>query len=611
MIRKSIIQKSIFCLLALLLSMPISFSKEIDIAKKKLNKTSVKLIIDTLGYKVYSSSGRDFCIVKDTAVVGYSKSSYISKSLTRHLFYPQKKGSLMPKPIYATIEPLLSDIKYNQIQPYNNALPLVDGKECFVGCVPVSVAQVLKYYNYPPYTIADIPSFKTKTVGLAMDSIPKLTRLDWQNIAPCYDNETSKVKKDAIANLMKIICTSCYTDLNVDASPSCRNNAHKALVDYFAFDKDKLHVIQSNHYSMSQFEDLVYKELSKKRPVLVTSNNHAFVCDGYENGLFHANFGWGGSLNGYFDMYMLAPDRDNREPMSVTMGVVPIIGETEIPLSTNLWISTFADPEFPDSLPSNGEVRGSIFCSVHSNTYKEVKSYVSAGYSDGNGKWVLIGDNFSYTTKFGYGIGNGIAVNCVLKDNTTYRIVPLEKCDGKDWEPMENSYYTYFDLVIENGKIKVCPPVQYNVKANASFVGKEDGMYVQLDLSNSGYDDSRDTFYVKLNDKTEYVAMADVIIPANNSITEYCKYADSLDANCIVRVFDSKNNLLAESSVTPKEPEVHMDDTISQDTVAQDSIAGEISEVSAPKDPETISSTLIALGVILAFLLIIFIKIFS
>ena len=51
----------------------------------------------------------------------------------------------------------------------------------------------------------------------------------------------------------------------------------------------------------------MYDEVAAGRPVLYTGNTesggHAFVCDGYdESGLFHINWGWGGSGDGYFSL---------------------------------------------------------------------------------------------------------------------------------------------------------------------------------------------------------------------------------------------------------------------------------------------------------------------
>jgi hypothetical protein len=56
------------------------------------------------------------------------------------------------------------------------------------------------------------------------------------------------------------------------------------------------------------------EELNSLRPIAYTGYNtlgpggHAFVCDGYDNwGLYHFNWGWGGSQDGYFAITDLTP----------------------------------------------------------------------------------------------------------------------------------------------------------------------------------------------------------------------------------------------------------------------------------------------------------------
>lgn len=611
---KFMIQKISLCLLALLLTVPFSFANELEIAKRKLNKKSLTLYKDTVGYKVYSAKNGGFCIVNDSCVVAYSKSGCFTKSSLESVVFPHKKKLLMPKSVYDTISPLLSNIEFGQNEPYNEALPLYNGKRCITGCFPVALAQVMKYYNYPPFTTADIPGFKTRTAGLTMDSIPKTTLLDWQNIEPCYDSHKSKEKKAAVAFLMKIICTSCYTDLNVKGSPTSTDHAYKALVDYFGYDRDKIHVIKSNHYNITQFEKLVYNELSKKRPVLLGNSNHAFVCDGYENGLFHVNWGWGGLMNGYFSMSLLAPECEDDKSgfaynaLAATLGVVPNIGDPDKPMTTNLWVSSFEEHDFPETLSASGDLKGTILCTIHSNTYKEISSQINAGYMNENGKWVLVGEGYGYTGKYGYGVGQNIRVNCKFKDNTTYRIVPLEKCDGKDWEPMENAYYKYFDVIVENGRIKVSLPTPYSLKANLSIVEQEDGKFVKLDLKNSGYDDFCDTFYVKMNDLEECIASQELVVPANGNISELYKYSDStLVSKYEVKVFDSKHTLLASVTVDSDKVKENVVDTIAQDVISDDETPREPVSI----DPETFSVSAIALGLLLVFLLFIFFKLFG
>ena len=63
-----------------------------------------------------------------------------------------------------------------------------------------------------------------------------------------------------------------------------------------------------SNYSNSQWESMMRTELQAGRPILYAANDvnggggHAFICDGYNagNGMFHYNFGWYGTCDGWY-----------------------------------------------------------------------------------------------------------------------------------------------------------------------------------------------------------------------------------------------------------------------------------------------------------------------
>lgn len=67
-----------------------------------------------------------------------------------------------------------------------------------------------------------------------------------------------------------------------------------------------------DYYGIQEWEDMIYAELAARRPVIYDGSTasgagHEFVCDGYENGYFHINWGWGGLSDGYFMLTLLTP----------------------------------------------------------------------------------------------------------------------------------------------------------------------------------------------------------------------------------------------------------------------------------------------------------------
>ena len=72
-------------------------------------------------------------------------------------------------------------------------------------------------------------------------------------------------------------------------------------------------LLYKKDYRWNEWKELLRKELEENRPVLYSGftskeDGHTFVCDGYKDGeAFHINWGWGGSLDGYFLLTALDP----------------------------------------------------------------------------------------------------------------------------------------------------------------------------------------------------------------------------------------------------------------------------------------------------------------
>ena len=76
----------------------------------------------------------------------------------------------------------------------------------------------------------------------------------------------------------------------------------KTLVNYFGYDKSVRNEFRE-YYKDEAWENLVYDELAAGRPVLYSGKvenggGHQFICDGYEDGLFLINWGWGNLYDG-------------------------------------------------------------------------------------------------------------------------------------------------------------------------------------------------------------------------------------------------------------------------------------------------------------------------
>ena len=234
------------------------------------------------------------------------------------------------------VAPLLGDINFAQSEPYNEMCPKYNGENTLVGCVAVSMGQIMKYYEYPLKGDGGC-SFTTKTHKLKVAADFSSVTYDWENILSSYvDNDYTPVQVKAVSELLFHCGASVQMDYSIGGSSASEDFAAYTLVNNFGYDDD-IDVKYRFMYTQDEWIDLIKKELNEKRPVIYCGicyerGGHAFNCDGYdENGLFHINWGWNGRFNGYFDLRLLNDDNTKSEEshygytknQSVIVGIQP------------------------------------------------------------------------------------------------------------------------------------------------------------------------------------------------------------------------------------------------------------------------------------------------
>ena len=213
---------------------------------------------------------------------------------------------------HPSVRPLLKSL-WNQGEPYYNYCPTYQNEHTVTGCVATAMAQVINYYKYPEKTTAKIPAYNTGTLNLSVSSIG-ITTIDWKNMKDEYVGKETTAEKNAVAKLMQLCGTSVLMDYNLGengGSGANSNNVAVALKSYFDYDA-ATELIYRNDFKAAKWDSLIYNELANSRPVYyagsTVKSGHAFVIDGYnKNGLYHVNWGWGGSNNGYFLLSILDP----------------------------------------------------------------------------------------------------------------------------------------------------------------------------------------------------------------------------------------------------------------------------------------------------------------
>ena len=215
-----------------------------------------------------------------------------------------RSAARAPERDWAAIEPLIKT-KWDQGAPYNNAItPYV------TGCVATAMAQIMYYHKWPWQPSTVIPSYTlnfTDNTSTTYNSLPSTT-FDWDSMKEVYSGAESDAENNAVATLMKYCGYSVRMNYGTGSSEASSSYIPNALKNYFGYDAGVKYIKRSN-YSIDEWESLIYDEISNERPVLyggqkASGSGHEFICDGYDgSGLFHINWGWGGSSNGFFVLW--------------------------------------------------------------------------------------------------------------------------------------------------------------------------------------------------------------------------------------------------------------------------------------------------------------------
>lgn len=195
----------------------------------------------------------------------------------------------------ADIEPLL-ETKWNQGEPYNRYCP----NNYPAGCVAVAMAQTMRYHQWPNQGTGSHNGYDFSQ-----------HTWNWNNMLPSYSSGNySEEQADEVATLIRQLGASVDMEYAEGGSGATSVSMLNSLQQYWKYDDGMSLAIRSN-YSDSEWMQLLYNELNAGRPVPYDGrgedSGHSFLLDGYKQGFFHVNWGWGGYCDGYFMINNLVP----------------------------------------------------------------------------------------------------------------------------------------------------------------------------------------------------------------------------------------------------------------------------------------------------------------
>ena len=233
-----------------------------------------------------------------------------------------------------SIQPLLIHT-WNQDWPYNELCP-VDaagpGGHVYVGCVATSMAQVMKYYNYPIHGTGSHTNYSITNGGYGNLTINYANQTYvWENMPNYISGTNSEIAK--LGYHCSVAVDMAYSP---DGSGSQTSKIASALKTYYFYSTNCSYK-QKSSYTTAAWETLLKGQIDNKWPMCYsgsgTGGGHAWNCDGYQAGTtnyFHMNWGWSGSDNGYFRLDSLSSGGyDFNSSQGAVINIYPASGYPE------------------------------------------------------------------------------------------------------------------------------------------------------------------------------------------------------------------------------------------------------------------------------------------
>ncbi len=236
---------------------------------------------------------------------------YVKRINDRRLVQTQKAtgwetGSSLPSKVAAKaskekVDALIT-VNWNQTGKYQKYCPKNSSGQAIVGCVAVGMAQAMSVAQWPERPSGQY-SYNDATFGTQYINYDNEPAYNWSNILSGAND------KDDVARLLWHCGVSVNMKYGIDGSGTQDAYIATALKRNFSYPNSVKYIKRSSYEG--NWEDLVYQELSEGRAVCLSGQDiangygHCFNLDGYDNGSYHVNWGWGGSNNGWYALNAL------------------------------------------------------------------------------------------------------------------------------------------------------------------------------------------------------------------------------------------------------------------------------------------------------------------
>ncbi len=197
----------------------------------------------------------------------------------------------------------LTTTQWSQNGYYNDQTP----DEKLVGCVGTAISQFLRYHMYPWYGQGGAhsyayPQYDQDEITVHIGN----SYYYWPWMPDVVTNETSERHRWEVSQIMYHAGATVNALYGHDVTLAPLRYIPRALEKHFGYVTNgfeyRSDVTHDEWHSMAQ------EELAANRPFILTGLDsdlgigHAWIVDGYDGDKYHMNWGWGGSMNGYFSI---------------------------------------------------------------------------------------------------------------------------------------------------------------------------------------------------------------------------------------------------------------------------------------------------------------------
>ena len=209
---------------------------------------------------------------------------------------------------------------WHQGDPYNRTCPAPPSGDdctaahCVVGCVATAGAQIMRYWNWPPYG----------------EGIPYEDFYDWANMPDRATAASSAAEIDAVAELCREVGQAVGMDYC--GGDGCQSAAYTYDMEGVFENQYRYHTdcARQNRpdYTVANWFSLIQNELNANRPLQYRVLGHSIVCDGWQivgaTKQYHMNYGWDNARNTWYTLDALhQPSGGNKDDEFLLENIYP------------------------------------------------------------------------------------------------------------------------------------------------------------------------------------------------------------------------------------------------------------------------------------------------